>query len=84
MSGKWVEIEDDFQGYLSCPETGGGPGLLLLQETFGVTKFLRAVADSYASEGYVVLVPDLFWRFPRYGPYGPFYAPCGFVWSGIG
>ncbi len=66
MSGKWVEIEDDFQGYLSFPEAGGGPGLLLLQETFGVTKFLRAVADNYASEGYVVLVPDLFWRFePR-------------------
>lgn len=63
MLGKWVEIEDDFQGYLSCPESGEGPGLLLLQEIFGVTESLRLVADHYAGEGYVVLVPDLFWRF---------------------
>jgi carboxymethylenebutenolidase len=29
---------------------------------FGVNEHIRAVADQYAADGYVVLVPDLFWR----------------------
>ena len=44
------------------PEAGSGPGLLIEQEIFGVNASLRAVADLYAEEGYVCLVPDLFWR----------------------
>lgn len=63
MAGEWIEIEDDFRGYLTCPVSGKGPGLLLLQEIFGVTAALRELADRLAGEGWVVLVPDLFWRF---------------------
>ena len=51
-----------FRGYLALPEAGGGPGLLIEQEVFGVNASLRAVADLFAEEGYVCLVPDLFWR----------------------
>ena len=35
---------------------------MLAQEIFGVNQTMRDVADYYAEEGYVVLVPDLFWR----------------------
>ena len=51
-----------FKGYLALPESGSGPGLVLAQEIFGVNQTMRQVADYYAEEGYVVLVPDLFWR----------------------
>ncbi|MFE0757089.1 dienelactone hydrolase family protein [Inquilinus sp. NPDC058860] len=66
MTSRWVDITADdggrFQGYLAVPASGSGPGILLLQEIFGVNAHLRAVADLYAEEGYVVLAPDLFWR----------------------
>ena len=52
----------EFQAYVSTPETGSGPGIVLLQEIFGVNRSMRDVADYYAEEGYVVIAPDLFWR----------------------
>lgn len=51
-----------FSGYLALPASGFGPGLVLAQEIFGVNPTMRAMADQLAEEGYVVLVPDLFWR----------------------
>lgn len=51
-----------FQGYLALPPTGTGPGIVLIQEIFGVNSHIRAIADQYALDGYVVLAPDLFWR----------------------
>lgn len=53
----------EFRAYQAIPESGQGPGLVMLQEIFGVNQHMRNVADHYAEEGYVVLVPDLFWRF---------------------
>jgi carboxymethylenebutenolidase len=44
------------------PEAGTGPGLLLIQEIFGVSDYIQAVADDLAGLGYVVGAPDLFWR----------------------
>lgn len=44
---------------------GGGPGVLLLQEIFGVGEFLLDRAEALAGEGYVVLCPDVFWRIER-------------------
>lgn len=52
----------EFGAYLAVPPAGKGPGIVLAQEIFGVNATLRQVADYYAEEGYVVLVPDLFWR----------------------
>lgn len=48
--------------YLALPPAGSGPGLLLLQEIFGVNEHIRAVAEQYALAGFVVLAPDVFWR----------------------
>ena len=66
MSGKWIDLTDEdgvvFSGYLATPSEGSGPGILLFQEIFGVNASIRAIADLYAEEGYVVLAPDLFWR----------------------
>lgn len=44
------------------PDGGTGPGLLLLQEIYGVGEYIRAVAADLAHLGYVVGAPDLFWR----------------------
>src|SRR5689334_19401896 len=51
-----------FAGTVTLPPSGSGPGLLLLQEIFGVNEYLRAVGQRLASLGYVTLAPDLFWR----------------------
>ena len=44
------------------PESGTGPGLLLIQEIFGISDYIQAVAEDLAALGYVVGAPDLFWR----------------------
>jgi carboxymethylenebutenolidase len=44
------------------PDAGAGPGLLLIQEIFGVSDYIRDVAEDLAGLGYVVAAPDLFWR----------------------
>jgi carboxymethylenebutenolidase len=65
--GKMIEIQATdssatFGAYLALPASGKGPGVVIGQEIFGVNANMRAVADFYAEEGYVALVPDLFWR----------------------
>lgn len=52
----------DFGAYLVTPQSGSGPGLVVCQEIFGANETMRKVAENFAEEGYVVLVPDLFWR----------------------
>ena len=52
----------EFEGYLALPASGYGPGILVLQEIFGINQYLREVADWYAAHGFVAVVPDLFWR----------------------
>lgn len=44
------------------PDAGSGPGLLLIQEIFGISDYIRDVAEDLAGLGYVVAAPDLFWR----------------------
>ncbi len=51
-----------FEAFCTKPASGSGPGLVLLQEIFGINPYLRDMARNFAEEGYVVLVPDLFWR----------------------
>lgn len=62
MSSEWIAIAPGFDGYLARPPAGHGPGLLLYQEIFGVNAHIRAVAEQYALDGFVVLAPDVFWR----------------------
>ena len=54
-----------FDAYLARPPAGRGPGLVLFQEIFGVNEHIRAVAEQYALDGFVVLAPDVFWRQQR-------------------
>jgi carboxymethylenebutenolidase len=51
-----------FMAYVAMPASGKGPGILLIQEIFGVNKVMRDLADGFARQGYVVACPDLFWR----------------------
>lgn len=55
----------EFDAYLSLPASGFGPGIVVLQEIFGVNRNIRGVADWYAAHGFVVVCPDLFWRQER-------------------
>jgi len=58
-----VETPDgSFDLTVWLPDGGTGPGLLLIQEIFGVSDYIRAVAEDLAALGYVVGAPDLFWR----------------------
>lgn len=47
-------------GYLARPPQGVGPGLVVVQEWWGLTPYLADVADRFAAEGFTVLAPDLF------------------------
>ena len=62
MKSQWININtaqgEIFSGYLSLPPTGNGPGIVLVQEIWGVNEHIRAVADQYALDGYVVLAPE--------------------------
>ena len=51
-----------FGGYLCIPPAGRGPGLVVVQEIFGINANVRQVCETYAAAGYVTLAPDLFWR----------------------
>jgi carboxymethylenebutenolidase len=65
VTTKWIDIEaadGTFGAYLAIPHTGKGPGIVLIQEIFGVNEHIRSVAEQYAADGYMVLVPDVFWR----------------------
>lgn len=55
-------IDGDLPVNITLPESGTGPGVVLIQEIFGVNEYIRDVADRLASEGYVVLTPHMFFR----------------------
>jgi carboxymethylenebutenolidase len=46
-------------GYLAAPE-GGGPGVVVIQEWWGLVPHIKHVADRFAAEGFVALAPDLY------------------------
>ena len=48
------------QGYLSVPESGSGPGVVVIQEWWGLLGHIRSVCDRFAAEGFVALAPDLY------------------------
>lgn len=68
MSGQTITLkasDGSFSGYLAKPASGRGPGVIVIQEIFGVNGFVREVADGWAKAGYFALAPDLFWRIER-------------------
>jgi carboxymethylenebutenolidase len=52
----------EMPAHLWLPESGTGPGLLLLQEIFGVSRYIQQRGVDLADAGYVVLAPELYWR----------------------
>jgi len=60
-----VEIEivngdEPLSAYLATPESGHGPGVLVIQEWWGLVPHIRDVCDRLAREGFVALAPDLY------------------------
>jgi carboxymethylenebutenolidase len=65
MTAKQISIpgpDGAFAGYLAIPTAGRGPGVVVIQEIFGVNQVMRDIADGLAAHGYFALAPDLFWR----------------------
>ncbi len=65
MAGKEITIKTaggSFAGYLASPASGRGPGIVVIQEIFGINAVMRAIADDLSARGYFALAPDLFWR----------------------
>jgi carboxymethylenebutenolidase len=47
-------------GYLALPPAGSGPGLIVIQEWWGLVGHIKDVTDRFAAEGFVALAPDLY------------------------
>jgi carboxymethylenebutenolidase len=48
------------QGYLALPEPGSGPGVLVIQEWWGLVDHIKDLCERFAGEGFVALAPDLY------------------------
>jgi carboxymethylenebutenolidase len=61
MAGRNVEFASNggrASGYLSAP--GSGPGVLVIQEWWGLNSHVRSLVDRFAAEGFAALAPDLY------------------------
>ncbi len=47
-------------GYLALPPSGSGPGVVVLQEWWGLVPHIKTVADRFAEAGFVAIAPDLY------------------------
>ena len=47
-------------GYLATPVSGRGPGLLVIQEWWGLVGHIKSVCDRFAAEGFTALAPDMY------------------------
>ena len=58
--------------YISSPQNNDGklPGIIVLQEAFGVNSHIRKVTERFASEGYIAIAPELFHRTAPKGFHG--------------
>ncbi len=59
-----IEAHDggEFGAHLVLPDAGRGPGIVVIQEIFGLTRYIRDACERLAGLGYVALAPDLYWR----------------------
>lgn len=48
------------EGYLAVPDGGTGPGIIVIQEWWGLVPHIREVCERFAAEGFVALAPDLY------------------------
>jgi carboxymethylenebutenolidase len=62
-AGREIEFASEGElarGYLSLPASGRGPGVIVIQEWWGLVPHIRDVCDRMAREGFVALAPDLY------------------------
>ncbi len=63
MAGTMVEFASNGSktaGYLATPASGKGPGVLVLQEWWGLVGHIKNVCDRFAAEGFTALAPDMY------------------------
>ncbi|MGI8551594.1 MAG: dienelactone hydrolase family protein [Dehalococcoidia bacterium] len=63
MAGQMVQFRSNGgtdQGYLARPESGSGPGVIVIQEWWGLVPHIKDVAGRFARDGFVALAPDLY------------------------
>lgn len=63
MAGRMVEFEANgvrTPGYLATPAAGPGPGVVVIQEWWGLVQHIKNVCDRFAAEGFTALAPDLY------------------------
>jgi carboxymethylenebutenolidase len=48
------------EGYLALPSDGAGPGVIVIQEWWGLVPHIKSLTDRFAEAGFVALAPDLF------------------------
>ncbi len=63
MNGELIPIESEghtFHGYLASSKTGSGPGIVVLQEWWGLVGHIQNVVDRFAEAGFTALAPDLY------------------------
>ena len=63
MAGRMVEFQSNggkTKGYLATPASGKGPGVLVIQEWWGLVDHIKKVADRFAAAGYSALAPDMY------------------------
>ena len=63
MAGEMVQFPSNGQeaeGYLAMPASGSGPGIIVIQEWWGLVPHIKDICDRLAGEGFVALAPDLY------------------------
>jgi carboxymethylenebutenolidase len=63
MAGQMIEVGRNgstVPAYLATPAGGKGPGVVVIQEWWGLVPHIKHVADRLAGEGFVALAPDLY------------------------
>ena len=63
MAGEMVAFPSNGQeagGYLAKPASGSGPGVVVIQEWWGLVPHIKDVCDRFANEGFIALAPDLY------------------------
>jgi carboxymethylenebutenolidase len=60
-----VTADGEMDAHVALPEAGSGPGIVVLQEIYGVGDYIKESTDRLAGLGYVALAPDLYWRIER-------------------
>ena len=63
MAGSMVKFQSNgttTDGYLATPATGKGPGVVVIQEWWGLVPHIKDVCDRFAREGFTALAPDMY------------------------